>query len=231
MFTTLNKIKGTNRYCGPSAMSAIFGIKTETAARLIRQSTGITAVKGLHDHQVMRTFEDNGIKYKFQAFAQNRPTLNQFTKEMNPNSAYMIAASCHWIAVCNGQAIDKPWMKNKLTDVGNLPKKKSKVTSVIEIISGSIKDPDPKPTYKTPPKDMFELIKRYGDADMVEDFNLCVNDRYDWGYFETETPTLQQQVRYFKEAKDDYQLCSDSAIIRTVNMLAGKYFKDEFKRC
>ena len=49
-----------NRYCGPSVISAITGMTTGEAARLIRTISGVKSVKGTSTRQVRNALHTEG---------------------------------------------------------------------------------------------------------------------------------------------------------------------------
>jgi hypothetical protein len=58
----LHQIHGRNKYCGPSAISAITGYSSDDAARVIRHHSGQRAVKGAHQRHVTAALRDFGIQ-------------------------------------------------------------------------------------------------------------------------------------------------------------------------
>lgn len=51
----------TNRYCGPSAISAVTGMATGQAARLLRAVTGKSSIKGTSNGAMIKAFRKCGI--------------------------------------------------------------------------------------------------------------------------------------------------------------------------
>ena len=65
-FKTLNRPKGSNRYCGPAAISFLTGLDTSEAAALIRQHDQRRAIKGTSTSALIATLRDLGIKVNAQ---------------------------------------------------------------------------------------------------------------------------------------------------------------------
>lgn len=94
-----------NRYCGPSVISAITGMATGEAARLIRTISGVKSVKGTSTRQVRDALRDCNIdmqRYSF-GMALSRSTgptlaawLRATVKERNADRVFLIVAGWHW---------------------------------------------------------------------------------------------------------------------------------------
>ena len=76
-----NSISEPNRYCGPAVISAVTGMNTGEAARLIRSVSGQRAVKGAHTTHVRRAMKLCGISsYIVHIPLERKPTLAQWLK-------------------------------------------------------------------------------------------------------------------------------------------------------
>jgi len=94
-----------NRYCGPSVISAITGMTTGEAARLVRSLSGVKSVKGTSTRQVRDALRDCNIdmqRYNF-GMALSRSTgptlaawLRATVKERNADRVFLIVAGWHW---------------------------------------------------------------------------------------------------------------------------------------
>lgn len=71
MIGTMNEIeqpvlrsvaKGSNRYCGPAALSIITGMDTGRCAKFFRKISGKRAIRGLHHHHMLRGLEILGYE-------------------------------------------------------------------------------------------------------------------------------------------------------------------------
>ena len=94
-----------NRYCGPSVISAVTGMTTGEAARLVRSLSGVKSVKGTSTRQVRDALRDCNIdmqRYSF-GMALSRSTgptlaawLRATVKERNADRVFLIVAGWHW---------------------------------------------------------------------------------------------------------------------------------------
>ena len=96
-----------NRYCGPSVISAITGMTTGEAARLLRHITGRPSIRGSSYWAVTRALEMCGIRAiddtsNIPAPLNRRtgPTLAAWlkanTKNRTPDRVFLIVAGWHW---------------------------------------------------------------------------------------------------------------------------------------
>ena len=94
-----------NRYCGPSVISAITGMTTGEAARLIRTISGVKSVKGTSTRQVRDALRDCNIDMQRCSFnmvlsRSTGPTLagwlKQTVKERTADRVFLIVAGWHW---------------------------------------------------------------------------------------------------------------------------------------
>ena len=94
-----------NRYCGPSVISAITGMTTGEASRLVRSLSGVKSVKGTSTRQVRDALRDCNIDMQRCSFnmALSRSTgptlagwLKQTVKERTADRVFLIVAGWHW---------------------------------------------------------------------------------------------------------------------------------------
>jgi hypothetical protein len=97
-----------NRYCGPSAISAVTGMTTGEAARLLRHVSGRKAIKGSSVRDVTSALEMCNIKCTYQAFGlklgrSKGPTLAAWlrhtVKERTAKRVFLIVAGWHYQVV------------------------------------------------------------------------------------------------------------------------------------
>ena len=83
----VNHAKGdTNRYCGPSAISAVTGMTSGEAARLLRSVTGRTAIKGASSASVCSALARCGVRVeKAREHREALPTLAAWLKYTHGN--------------------------------------------------------------------------------------------------------------------------------------------------
>lgn len=94
-----------NRYCGPSAISAITGICTGDAARRIRENTGRKMITGTHPREVIQVLNQYDITATPHTigFNLNRTTgptlaawLRATVKERTADRVFLIVSGWHW---------------------------------------------------------------------------------------------------------------------------------------
>jgi len=94
-----------NRYCGPSVISAVTGMTTGEAARLIRHVGGRKSVKGSYVSEVTRALEMCNIKSTYKNFdlklgRSKGPTLARWlkhtVKERTAKRVFLIVAGWHF---------------------------------------------------------------------------------------------------------------------------------------
>lgn len=104
----VNHAKGdTNRYCGPSAISAVTGITTGEAARLIRSGNHKASVQGTSNGDVTRALHRLGIGAFEQGYAGSH-TLASWLKHTHGargGRVFLIAAGHHWQLVSGNRYV------------------------------------------------------------------------------------------------------------------------------
>ena len=112
--STLHRVRGRNRYCGPSAIAAVLGITTDEAAAALRpvrygierladaKTTGRPppAIKTVSDIELITTLNELGCRLDV-IFRPDRPTLRRWLAENAHDDAnYILHVRRHYIA-CN----------------------------------------------------------------------------------------------------------------------------------
>lgn len=95
-----------NRYCGPSAISAVTGMTTGEAARLLRKVSGRSCIKGTWSWEMSRALAQCNIEmtskhghHKLACHHVKRTTLAQWLKETSAvrgSDVFLISAGHHW---------------------------------------------------------------------------------------------------------------------------------------
>jgi hypothetical protein len=105
--------KDKNRFCGPSAISALTGMSSGEAARLIRATNRLKAVMGTHTGELIRALHKCGIEVtprkvylryyknkKGEMVAQGEESiaawLKRTVKDRTPGRVFLLAAGHHW---------------------------------------------------------------------------------------------------------------------------------------
>ncbi len=100
-----NTASDRNRYCGPAVISAVTGMTTGEAARLIRHVGGRKSIKGSSTWEVKRSLELCGIESKRTTFGLTLGRskgvtlagwLKATVKERTANRVFLIVAGWHW---------------------------------------------------------------------------------------------------------------------------------------
>jgi hypothetical protein len=100
-----NTAADRNRYCGPAVISAVTGMTTGEAARLIRYVGGRKSIKGSTTHEVIRSLEMCGIRGQHKTFGLTLDRSSGVTlagwlkatvKERTANRVFLIVAGWHW---------------------------------------------------------------------------------------------------------------------------------------
>jgi hypothetical protein len=94
-----------NRYCGAAVVSAITGMTTGEAARLVRHLSGVRSVKGTSTRQIRDAFNACGIQFKSRSYGMRLNRTNGVTlagwlkgsvKYRNAERVFLIVAGHHW---------------------------------------------------------------------------------------------------------------------------------------
>lgn len=113
----LNHVKRSksdrNVYCGPAVISAVTGMNTGEAARLIRTTSGVAAVRGTYPYQISRAFEECNIDMvQIENYghlkAVEQPTLNQWltkTHGTRGGKVFLVIAGNHWQLVSGNRFV------------------------------------------------------------------------------------------------------------------------------
>ena len=106
----VNHAKGdTNRYCGPSAISAVTGMTSGEAARLLRSVTGRTAIKGASSASVCSALARCGVRVeKAREHREALPTLAAWLKYTHGNrggKVILVSAGDHWQVVSGNRFV------------------------------------------------------------------------------------------------------------------------------
>ncbi len=101
----VDHVGDTNAYCGPSVISAITGMKSGEAARLLRSITGKGSIKGSSEWAVVKALKACGLRVVGQNIAgpgAGLPTVAAWLKathgKRGPN-IWLLVAGNHWQAI------------------------------------------------------------------------------------------------------------------------------------
>ena len=143
-----NASSDTNRYCGPAVISAVTGMTTGEAARLIRHVSGQKMVKGSHTFHVLRALSLCNIHNRRMTVATrfSAPTLNQWlkgSKDMRTSGrVFLIVAGNHFQLV-EGRRYVCGRTRDIVSVRSKYVKRRCRVETVHELISeGRIQIPN-----------------------------------------------------------------------------------------
>lgn len=134
--------KGGNRFCGPSALSALTGLDTDTAAALLRHWTGRRQITGLAQHHMYDALLALGFD-PVQHHVKGKPTLAAWLKanieHRTPGRVFLIVAGNHYQLVEGRRYVCG--ITTEIVSVrDDKVKRRARVTSVYEV-RGSYRRP------------------------------------------------------------------------------------------
>ena len=140
-----------NRYCGPAVISAVTGMTTSEAARLIRHVGGRKAIKGSTTWEVKRSLELCGIESKHTTFGLTLGRskgvtlagwLKATVKERTSDRVFLIVAGWHWQLV-QGRRYVCGIVRDVVSIKDKKVKRRARVAEVYELTSmGAITTPN-----------------------------------------------------------------------------------------
>lgn len=127
-----------NRFCGPAVISAVTGMHTGEAARLIRVVTGKKRVTGTHSHQIAKAFQKcNVLMTKVPVIIQ-KPTLVTWLREnkerRTTGRVYLLAAGNHW-QIITGRRYACGKVKELVPVTDERVKRRARVTGAWELVA------------------------------------------------------------------------------------------------
>ena len=132
-----NSTSDVNNYCGPAVISAVTGMTTGEAARLIRHVSGQKMVKGSHTFHVLRALSLCNIQ-NVKTTVVTRPTLAQWLKGSKDvrtsGRVYLIVAGNHFQLV-EGRRYVCGRTRDIVSVRSKLVKRRCRVETVHELIS------------------------------------------------------------------------------------------------
>ena len=169
-----NSTSDRNRYCGPAVISAVTGMVTGEAARLIRHVSGQRKVTGSYAHHVIRALKLCNVGYSSNKFfgldTKQQPTLAQWLKSSKDirtsGRVFLIVAGNHFQLV-EGRRYVCGRTKDVVSVRSKLVKRRCRVEEVYELCQeGKIKIPDaarkPKKEYNALRPYIDKMKKKYG---------------------------------------------------------------------
>jgi hypothetical protein len=189
----LNKVNnGTtkadrNRYCGPAVISALTGMTTAEAARLLRHVTGKRAITGVRTSHLLKALKMCGIHTTNKTFdLKPKPTLARFldSGDLWPCVTHLIVAGNHFQLVRDqqyvcGQTVDVVTVRNKKV------KRRARVAKVVELVTDGIVIP---PEARAPVRKSTYNASRYAALKLAKQLDIDIDvecNHYGWEYWIT----------------------------------------------
>lgn len=98
--TNLKEVKGENKYCGPSALSAICNITTDEAERICQQIVGTNKpIKGLWPQDLRKAFNSLGYHCMSVNFPRGVSLFNTMFKLSGNIGMYVFEIPGHFITI------------------------------------------------------------------------------------------------------------------------------------
>lgn len=193
----MNEVKGKNRFCGPATLSAITGITTDEASRLIRWFSGQRSVTGTSCNSMRQALRHLGYwKTKIEPMGK---TLNQHVQKSR--SLQLILVTGHYVVSDSGLAIDSK--NRKPTFIDEFKGKKARVKKCWEIR---------KCTEAKPIPTVAELVEKHphisrtgrSKSKVVEVAAIYVDPNGDGQHRDWLTPQEMQDIpRYLRQAETE----------------------------
>jgi len=169
-----NSTSDRNRYCGPAVISAVTGMVTGEAARLIRNVSGQKVVRGSYTRDVIRALALCNVGYRNSKFfgfnTKQRPTLAQWlksSKDIRTSGRVFLIVAGHHFQLVEGRRYVCGRTKDIVSVRSKYVKRRCRVEEVYELCSeGKIKIPDaarkPKKEYNQLRPYINKMKKKYG---------------------------------------------------------------------
>ena len=143
-----NTTSDTNRYCGPAVISAVTGMTTGEAARLIRHVSGQRKVTGSHTFHVLRALSLCNIHNRKMTVATrfSAPTLNQWlkgSKDMRTTGRVFLVVAGNHFQLVEGRRYVCGRTRDIVSVRSKYVKRRCRVETVHELINeGKIQIPN-----------------------------------------------------------------------------------------
>lgn len=169
----LNEVTGKNRYCGPTAIATILGITTDEAARIAREISGKTSIRGMRHALMLDVLKHLGCTVEYFRI-EEKMTANQWVqsnKALFKNNYVILSHGKHYGTML-GRNFLCSLSYREVVGLKEIPKLKSRVKAYFVIkalpdkvnLHGSIKK-KPVPAYVPAQTGHFE----YGICNFLDD--------------------------------------------------------------
>ena len=212
---TITDGKDKNRYCGPSAISALTDLTTGEAARLIRKQTGRKVVRGAYTHEVLNALAACNIKadqWRHEGVRLNRtngPTLAAWLrltkKDRIPGRIFLLIAGWHWQLI-SGRRYTCGRIRDIVSIRDKRVKRRARVCEVWELTSDNVTKPDidvSKPKSKSNPAyyQIKKMIKQYPEFGLTYEIEYPrdPSDKYSTNHYWAEMSSELENLAFKKD--------------------------------
>ena len=212
--------KDKNRYCGPSAISALTDLTTGQAARLIRKQHGRSSIRGSYTHEVLDALRACNIKadrWRQEGVRLNRtngPTLAAWLrltkKDRTPGRIFLLIAGWHWQLI-SGRRYTCGRIRDIVSIRDKRVKRRARVCEVWELTSDNVTKPDidvSKPKSKSNPAyyQIKKLVKQYPEFGLTYEIEHPRGNGYStnhyWAEMSSELENLAFEMNH--ELQDEH---------------------------
>lgn len=131
--TKLFKPHGTNRFCGPTVLSALTGLSTDDCAAVARTLRERRAVKGMQDWELMATLRKLGgqaFHYAHNGARQSLELWMESRSETQRKKLYVVTVSEHYVLV-RGDLVLCSWTRGEWMHILSHPFRNKRFVSAI----------------------------------------------------------------------------------------------------
>jgi len=214
-----------NRYCGPSVISAVTGLTTGEAARLLRTVTGKASIKGTYASELIGAFDQCNIEVYSVSCVSGEKTLGQWLKEsskLRGDDVFLVSAGHHWQLV-QGRKFVCGITREVVSQRDRKVKRRAKVKSVYRLTaSGKIKKPvvAKKPKAKT--DESYLEFRKYCNErgltyEIARDGYIEFSDGLAFPHYGDWNETLLRHQQESELVSEDNQWASTNQIIINAN--------------
>lgn len=214
------KATDKNRYCGPSAISAVTGLTTGEAARLIRAVTGKASVKGTYASELIGAFAKCNIEVYSASCVSGEKTLGQWLKEssqLRGDDVYLVSAGHHWQLV-QGRKFVCGITREVVSQQDGRVKRRAKVKSVYRLTAtGKVEKPAVAKKPKAKADESYLEFRKYCNEqgvtyEIARDGYIEFSDGIQFPHYGCWYETLERYKNESKWLAEDNQYASTQVI-------------------
>tara|TARA_Y100000593_G_scaffold19846_1_gene39785 strand:- start:15 stop:773 length:759 start_codon:yes stop_codon:yes gene_type:complete len=238
----VNHGKDKNRYCGPSAISAVTKLTSGEAARLIRKQSGKRSVKGTSTSNIRRALEACNIHMNFVRSPEGTRygrsdgiTLARWLKlttRSRGSKIFLIVAGHHWQLV-SGRRYVCGLTEDIVSIRDKKVKRRARVAEVYELTSDNVTLPSldvskPKPKASSTRYQCKKIVKQYPQFDFRIEAENYSGEPDGWFWWVQMSDELEDKAVALEHELHDCHSCYcwDEVLDRLQRMVEfGKQYK------